>query len=289
MISHTALFIALKSYVISRQNFGSPLAKLPWNRLYSSISKMPFAYRLLYRLARFSWFRSLLLSIDDALFPGDVHHLLSRKAWVSEFLTCQKKPYHLVQIGSGLDLYSFLNDSRLLSAIELDLEAMLRLKPNLSQSERNKIQRIPWNAHTDPLPELVLQAKKEPIIVLTEGFLEYQELELIQNWIACFSNVSTEVHWISTFFDFANMNQRQVSRFTFWISSVGEKLRFPFNSESPAAVFSTFGFRLKASAGPEELEKLFDVPQHRFRPLAHFHMLHFVSSSKSERSSPSVQ
>jgi hypothetical protein len=289
MISHTALFIALKSYLISLQPFGKKLQFLPWDRLLSSTSTMPLLYRSAYKLSTFRLFRSFLLLIDDFFFPGDIHHLLSRKYWVSQRLLEQRRPFILVQLGAGLDLYSFLNRTYMKKAYELDVEPMLKMKPELSREEKSLIHRIPWNAQSEPFPKELFKHNSLPTVIITEGFLEYQDLDLIKTWIREIQSLSSEVHWISTFFDFSAMSRKQRNRFKFWIGSVGETLRFPFSDESPKQVFKELGFELVDSANPAELKNLFKDTPKSFLPLEHFYLYHFFNSSSRDRTSSSVQ
>lgn len=282
--SYTACFIALKLHHLYQNELAPTLTTPQLRNYYQAVQKhLPSEIRYGGLALNIPPLRNWLIRQEERQLPGDLAHLLFRKWIISKHL---KQALHqgyeqLILLGSGLDPYGIIakQENPNTRVLELDTANMLDQKRHIFAETQIRSVPIllPYNANADRIRELLPALRffqpDKPTLVISEGFLEYQTY-IVVRWIAeDLSNMARPLKWISTHYEFENMDINYLNAYRKYTKLVGEPLSFPFRKQSFQSLLNENNFtytRLLSDKAQQEILQENGIP---LKHMPHFHII----------------
>lgn len=264
-ISYTAAFILIKLYGMSLDPQLHSLIDIRAQEYYrSTVPHLPFPLNSFHRILKYSGVRKLLTSLEDAILPGDLMHLLMRKRYIYEELVRARDEgfEQLVVIGSGFDFAGIRWSMWGGSSFELDRPRTHALKKKLNRlSHFNPpdLWYLPVGENdTDfdgQLRDHPFFDPDKPTIFIAEGFLDYLNKEEVHLAFQAIKNTSDKPHrFVFTLFDFDAMDPLHARIIRDSVAVVGEKLEYNIGRNNIEKLLADYGFLAKSIVAPEVMK-----------------------------------
>jgi O-methyltransferase involved in polyketide biosynthesis len=254
-LSHSAAFIAIKFYGLSREPQFQFLFDEEVIRFYESIVQaLPRPLCYYHYWLQFDWVRALYIKSEELLLPGDLPHILARKWYISRMLDklLDQGYEQLLVLGGGFDHLAFQSTQRGIPSLEIDSPRMARLKKDFLR------QRYPDYPHPLILPVQLAKGSlistldrqqhispQEKTVIISEGFFDYISSKDIHTTLSMIQNYFTSPALISTHFALNELPLAYRFVFRSSLQLVGEELKLNNSIDELKATFSQHQFAVE--------------------------------------------
>jgi len=266
-ISHTAAFIAIKLYGLTRERKTAakfdPFIIQFYERLLLSLPKH---LRWYHTSLKSKVMRSFFIFSEEILLPGDLMHILCRKFYVGQKVKqlIDQGYKQIVNVGAGFDHLGANYSIQGIPVFELDLESMIKEKKEYLESENylnNNLQLLTCDVEKQRIAEILsLDDSFEPLkktIFLAEGFFDYMDLIPTKNLIEDIQSMHPKNKLVTTFFSLDELNGFHRWVFKTGVSMVGESLKFNITRNEFVELLEELGMELESEINHSKMESDF--------------------------------
>jgi len=235
-ISHTAAFIAVKLYGLTRDpkaaNHFSPEVLDYYERL---IQRLPKHLSWYHTSLKSSLMRNFFIFSEELLLPGDLMHILCRKYYVDKLIQgLMNAGYEqIVNLGAGFDHLGVFYSNRGTPVFEVDFESMMDQKRSFLEAEgflNKNLHLVSCDISKERAADkLRLHPQFEPMkktIFVAEGFFDYLDLVPSERLVEDIGSMHPKNKLVTTFFSLDELNVFHRWVFRLGVSMVGESLKF---------------------------------------------------------------
>lgn len=234
--SYTATFIIIKLFGLSTDPLFVPLIDEKASIYYKKVvSQLPIPLNFFKFLLKYSWIRRFSIFMEDLILPGDLMHLLMRKAYIKDAIchALNEGYEQVVVIGSGLDFSAIRTSGLNIDSFEVDAGDTINLKYNLIKQlhyQNDHLHFVPVHIRESGIyrelsdhPSFKLN---KPTLFIAEGFLDYQELPTIYRILHDMNKLTgNKSRFVFTLFDFNEMDPVDAQIIRDSVKFVGEHLK----------------------------------------------------------------
>ena len=263
-ISHTAAFIAVKLYGLTRNSIIAKNFDPFIIRFYEQLLLyLPKHLRWYHSLLKSSFIRSFLLLSEEILLPGDLMHILCRKFYVTRQVLnlLDKGMEQVVNLGGGFDHQGAYLSQRGVSVYEIDRSSMINKKQSFIEKElmaNDCLHFVACDVHHQRIIEVLshhslFDAKKNTIFI-AEGFFDYLDLNRFKNVVEDIKTLNPENKLVSTLFSIDELSFFHRWMFKTGVSMVGETLKFTITRNEFIALLEDLGMGLNNEITATQME-----------------------------------
>ncbi len=252
-LSHTAAFIAIKFYGLTRMQ--------PYRSWFDD-ETVEFYERMVHTLPRpLSWYHSMLqkqwlrkffIASEELLLPGDLMHIIARKYFIGRKVQQLLSGNHsqLLVLGAGFDHLATKWSRAGIPSFEIDTPEMASIKRNFIRQHgmmNPNLHIIDYHFSTENsginLAQIEGLDKSKNTVIVAEGFFDYLKLQqcrtILEDLSTFFKN---RVRLISTLFALNELSLFRRAVFRAGVQIVGEKIRFDSSKPEFKALLGESGF-----------------------------------------------
>ena len=255
-ISHTAAFIAVKLYGLTRNPKAAekfdPFIIRFYERLLLSLPKH---LRWYHASLKSSLIRQFFIFSEEILLPGDLMHILCRKYYVTQhILHLLDQGYEqVVNLGAGFDHQGAYLSQKGIQVFELDRASMIDQKRAFIEDEsfnNEHLHFIPCDVEHqrigDELRKNSAFAPKKKTVFVAEGFFDYLDLIPSEHIVEDIKTFNSKNRLVTTFFSIDELNLFHRWVFKSGVSMVGETLKFKITRDDFVELLEELGLELKS-------------------------------------------
>ncbi len=263
-ISHTAAFIAVKLYGLTRNPKAAekfdPFIIRFYERLLLSLPKH---LRWYHSSLKSPMMRSFFIFSEEILLPGDLMHILCRKYYVTDqVLKLLDQGYEqVVNLGAGFDHQGAFLSQKGIPVFELDRDSMINQKRQFIEAESFDNENIHFIScdveHQRIGQELRIYTSYDPkkkTIFIAEGFFDYLDLLPSENIVEDIHSMNAKNRLITTFFSIDELNLFHRWVFKSGVSMVGESLKFKLNRDDFVELLDELNMKLESEVSATEMK-----------------------------------
>jgi len=266
-ISHTAAFIAVKLYGLTRD---------PKAASHFSPEILDYYEHLIQRLPKhLSWYhtslksslmRNFFIFSEELLLPGDLMHILCRKYYVGKLVQglVDEGYEQIVNLGAGFDHLGAFHSRQEMPVFEVDFVSMIDQKKAFLEAERflNKnLHLVSCDISKERVAEkLRLHPQFEPMkktIFVAEGFFDYLDLIPSERLVEDIGSMHPKNKLVTTFFSLDELNAFHRWVFRAGVSMVGESLKFKITRDEFVELLEELNLELETEIPHQDMKSDF--------------------------------
>ncbi len=263
-ISHTAAFIAVKLYGLTRNPKAAekfdPFIINFYERLLLSLPKH---LRWYHRSLKSSLMRSFFIFSEELLLPGDLMHILCRKYYVTQQVQklLDQGFEQVVNLGAGFDHQGAFLSQKGIPVFELDRDSMIKQKRKFTEAEsfdNEHLHFISCDVEQGRIGEKLrgypsFDPKKNTVFI-AEGFFDYLDLIPNEHIVEDIISLNQKNRLVTTFFSIDELNFFQRWVFKSGVSMVGESLKFKLNRDDFVELLEELNMKLESEVSATEMK-----------------------------------
>lgn len=276
--SYTATFIIIKLFGLSKNLRFYKLVDEQAGRYYEGVVKsVPFPLYLFRTLLKIRPLRDFATFMEDRVIPGDLMHLLMRKAYMLDQINRAMDDgfRQVVVLGSGLDFSAIRTSLMGIPSFEVDEPDTIELKKNLVSDLHYTNPNLHFaavNILDDGLFNGLRNVKEFqpgiPTLFIAEGFLDYQKLDTVEQIFHDMDAITEHnTRFLFTLFDFSEMPPLHAQIIKDSVSFVGEYLGDNIGRNRIEELLNRNNLRLNWYVDPEKMKQEKMIPLGIFNPL----------------------
>lgn len=266
-ISHTAAFIAVKLYGLTR----NPKAAVKFDpfviRFYERLLlSLPIHLRWYHSGLKSKVLRGFFIASEELLLPGDLMHILCRKYFVG--LRVQKlidQGYEqIVNIGAGFDHLGAYYSQKGVPVFELDFQNMASSKRNFlthEQMTNEYLHILDCDLENQSLADVIASSSNfdpdKKTVFVAEGLFDYLDRHPSKKLVEDICSIHSENKLVTTFFSLDELNGFHRWVFKSGVSLVGESLKFNISRNEFVDLLEEWGLSLTSEINHAEMRKEF--------------------------------
>ena len=265
-ISHTAAFIAIKFYGLTRTEPFRGWFEEDVIRFYEKIvHELPRPLNGYYHSLKKSWVRKFFIVSEGLLLPGDLMHIILRKylvgRWVDECLNDDFE--QLLVLGAGFDHQAARQAARGIPSLEIDMPKMAAFKRNFLLQQyagqpHPAIRQHDFSREHGGLIQSLRETldNRRNTVVIAEGFFDYlrnEQTEDILRELGFWFKGRTTL--ISTHFALDELPIIRRAVFKTGVALVGEKIMSDLDKPGYLKLLRRVGFTKQDIMSPGDMEQ----------------------------------
>ena len=264
-ISHTAAYIAVKFYGLTLdEKIGGHFDPAVLGFYEKMVRFLPKHLSWYHDSLTSPVWRKFFILSEEALLPGDLMHIISRKYYITKKLDESLKNgiEQVVIPGSGFDHLGAYVSGKGVPAFELDTELMTDVKQrfinqNGYQNEHLELVVCDVTEHRVK-EELEKNSKFDPgkkTLFVTEGFFDYLSPATSEEILEDIRALNPKNQLLTTFFSLDELNLFHRFVFTSGVSLVGETLKFKLELSEFVEFLEARGYLLGSTTSHRQMKK----------------------------------
>ncbi len=254
-ISHTAAFIAVKLFGLSRKrSFAAKFDPFILIFYQNIVQSLPSYLRWYGTALKSSFIRSLFILSEELFLPGDLMHILCRKYFVGKQVQdlIDVGFEQIVNLGAGFDHLGAYYSQKGIPVFELDRQAMIQEKKGFLNEHGYLNANLHFvacdlefersgdalRAHPDFDP-------KKKTVFVAEGLFDYLDLLPSERIVEDILSMNRKNKLVTTFFSIDELNYLYRAVFRGGIAMVGETLKFKITRDEFVELLEELGLELE--------------------------------------------
>ncbi|MBO6794978.1 MAG: class I SAM-dependent methyltransferase [Balneolaceae bacterium] len=266
-ISHTAAFIAVKLYGLTRKPaFAAKFDPFILNFYQNIVQSLPSYLRWYGTALKSSFIRSLFILSEELFLPGDLMHILCRKYFVGKEVRelIDSGFEQIVNLGAGFDHLGAYYSQKGIPVFELDRQSMIGEKNGfLNQHEylNANLHFVACDLEFERSGE-ALRAHpefdpKKKTVFIAEGLFDYLDLLPSERVVEDILSMNAKNKLVTTFFSIDELNYLYRAVFRGGIAMVGETLKFKITRDEFVELLEELGLELEVQIDHQQMKKEF--------------------------------
>ena len=288
-ISHTAAYIAVKFYGLTLDDkIGRHFDESILRFYEKMVGFLPSHLSWYHDSLTSSIWRKFFIASEEALLPGDLMHIISRKYYIDKKINkaIQHGVEQVVILGAGFDHLGACLSQKGIPCFELDTVRMIKQKKGFIESNQysnENLVLVECDVQEHSVKEeLLLSDSLDPsrkTLFVAEGFFDYLSPEVSELVFRDIKELNPENNLLTTFFSLDELNVFHRFVFTSGVSLVGETLKFKLVRDEFVEFLKDRGFNLDSSTSYAEMKQEFVEPSGIKLPvLKGFYIMSFTQS-----------
>jgi methyltransferase (TIGR00027 family) len=254
-ISHTAAYIAVKLYGLTRKSaFAEKFDPFILNYYEKLVSALPPHLRWYRKALRSPAMRSFFILSEELLLPGDLMHILCRKYYVGKQVQAllDEGFEQIVNLGAGFDHLGAYHSQQEIPVFELDRASMIAEKKSFLEQQsfsNNNLHLVSCDFEQQRAGEVLKSLEafdpKKKTVFVAEGLFDYLDLLPSENLIEDILSMNRKNKLVTTFFSIDQLNYFHRSVFKGGVALVGESLKFKITRDEFVELLEELGLILE--------------------------------------------